>query len=411
MEDKKNTVAKTPDATNLLHFKAGAYITLEGKDLGTSFFIIRKGRVQLTRNKHFFQEGEERILEAGGIFGVVSALSSHNYMETAFALTDIDLLQVKAALYGQFVQQNPNLAQSVLLHLSRRKRLLINGLEREILGKTNPEGEAQLYQTAESYSLQGLFEPAYRAYSLYIMYYPNGEKVNDAKDHLQKITARVKFANLNFKPEENSRSYPKDSVIFTEGEPGDELYIIQSGMVKASKVTDTGEVMLAILRPGAIFGEMAVLERHARTYTAIVLQDSIILTIQKAEFQEWLRARPQFVSLLSVQMAGRIWLYYKQLDYCRMEDPVARVYNALLVQLQEERVPLQFPEAHNFDFGVKELLDLAGVSQKEGTQALRDLSQSTQIMLGQTNIHISDVTEIYRRCEYLRKVQRLGEKK
>ena len=65
------------------------------------------------------------------------------------------------------------------------------------------------------------------------------------------------------------RCYREEQVIFREGEPGDGLFILISGSVRISKRSATGEEALAILEPGAFFGEMALIDFLPRAADAI----------------------------------------------------------------------------------------------------------------------------------------------
>jgi CRP/FNR family cyclic AMP-dependent transcriptional regulator len=70
--------------------------------------------------------------------------------------------------------------------------------------------------------------------------------------------------------------------IFTDGEPGDCLYVVMEGQVRISITTPAlGEEALAIMGPGDSFGEMAVVDRdpNGRSATAITHQDVALLTI------------------------------------------------------------------------------------------------------------------------------------
>ena len=62
------------------------------------------------------------------------------------------------------------------------------------------------------------------------------------------------------------RNYPKNSMIILEEEFGDIVFIIVTGTVKITRVNDEGkEVILSLLGPGEIFGEMAILDGEARS--------------------------------------------------------------------------------------------------------------------------------------------------
>lgn len=74
--------------------------------------------------------------------------------------------------------------------------------------------------------------------------------------------------------------------IFKEGEPGNRFYLIVSGDVRISRdIPGSGEEALAILQPGACFGEMAVFDRSERSTDAIANTDCTLLTIARPDFE------------------------------------------------------------------------------------------------------------------------------
>ena len=74
--------------------------------------------------------------------------------------------------------------------------------------------------------------------------------------------------------------------IFREGEHGNRLYLIVDGDVRISRdVPGSGEEALAILKPGALFGEMAVFDRSERSTHAISNGGTTVLTISRADFE------------------------------------------------------------------------------------------------------------------------------
>src|SRR3982751_2347088 len=73
--------------------------------------------------------------------------------------------------------------------------------------------------------------------------------------------------------------------IFHEGEHGNRLYLIVNGEVRISRdVPGSGEEALAVLKPGALFGEMAVFDRSERSTHAISNGGTTVLTISRADF-------------------------------------------------------------------------------------------------------------------------------
>jgi CRP/FNR family transcriptional regulator, cyclic AMP receptor protein len=74
--------------------------------------------------------------------------------------------------------------------------------------------------------------------------------------------------------------------IFREGEHGNRLYLIVEGEVRISRdVPGSGEEALAVLKPGAVFGEMAVFDRTERSTHAISNGGTTVLTISRPDFE------------------------------------------------------------------------------------------------------------------------------
>src|SRR5258707_1787581 len=80
--------------------------------------------------------------------------------------------------------------------------------------------------------------------------------------------------------------YESGEYIFREGEAGNRLYLIVSGEVRISRdVPGSGEEALAVLKPGALFGEMSVFDRSERSTHAIANGGCTLLTITPPDFE------------------------------------------------------------------------------------------------------------------------------
>lgn len=84
-----------------------------------------------------------------------------------------------------------------------------------------------------------------------------------------------------------TKRYEPGEFIFHEGEPGNRLFIVVGGEVRISRqIPGAGEEALAVLMPGALFGEMAVFDRSERSTDAISHGGTDLVTISRAEFEE-----------------------------------------------------------------------------------------------------------------------------
>jgi len=97
------------------------------------------------------------------------------------------------------------------------------------------------------------------------------------------------------------RRYPAESVIFREGDAGDALYVIAQGRVRISRRIAGGEEALAILGPGEIFGEMAILdpESTGRSADARAHEEVLLLALTRARFEGMEKADPDGCADLS----------------------------------------------------------------------------------------------------------------
>jgi len=82
-----------------------------------------------------------------------------------------------------------------------------------------------------------------------------------------------------------------DEYVFREGDEGDRLYLIVKGAVRISRqVPGTGEEAITVLKKGACFGEMAMLDPSTRSTDAIVDSRCELLTIAREDFDALLEA-------------------------------------------------------------------------------------------------------------------------
>ena len=91
------------------------------------------------------------------------------------------------------------------------------------------------------------------------------------------------------------RTYEPAERIITEGDPGDSMYFIRSGLVKVSTDTPAGMVELGELKPGDYFGEVSLLNRVKRTATISALELTEVLVLDRAALD---RLRPQIPDLI-----------------------------------------------------------------------------------------------------------------
>ena len=98
-----------------------------------------------------------------------------------------------------------------------------------------------------------------------------------------------------------------DQVLFVADDPGDGCYRIEKGLLKVSIVSGSGdERILAILGPGAIVGELAVLDGLPRSASVLALRDSDLLFVSKPKFDQYAHNHPELYQHLLMVLASRL---------------------------------------------------------------------------------------------------------
>ncbi|MEM8933608.1 MAG: cyclic nucleotide-binding domain-containing protein, partial [Acidobacteriota bacterium] len=106
--------------------------------------------------------------------------------------------------------------------------------------------------------------------------------------------------------ERYAKSYPAEAVIFSEGDLGTEMYIIQEGKIEIVKLFKGEQRRLAVLSQGDFFGEMAILEDLPRTATAVAKSEVRILAIDGSTFDTMLRKNPEIAVRMMRKLSRRL---------------------------------------------------------------------------------------------------------
>ncbi len=390
-------------------YKSGSFIFIEGQKESKNFYIIRSGKVQVTKEFQIVEEGAPPFLGPGDFFGVVSCMSGHPRIETARALTDVVLISILREQFGELIRRNAPVAMKIIRSFSKKLRFFDSEITRRTLKKSAEENPEFLFDIGEYYFNQKQYNKAAYAYQKFLKYCPNHPNESQAKMRLQ--TMGMPFEPAPVPTSGLARQYPSDSMIFSEHEPGEELYIIQQGKVKITKIINNQEVLLAVLQPGDIFGEMALLENKPRSASAIAYGDVVVLAVNKANFETMVVSQPQIATKLIQLLSERIWTAYKQLANLFFKDPLARLYDTLLTQVLKKRIPIEHKAEFTFDFGPQELIKMVGFNEDEGNMLIRKLFENKKFSLVNGKIHISDLDELEKQVSYYKKMQELEHKR
>jgi CRP-like cAMP-binding protein len=385
-----------------------SYIYVEGKANADKLYIVKEGKVRIIR-----EAGDSQGTETGpgDMFGVVSVMASHGYIESAVAITDVVLLVIERKQYGDLIRKANTVAIKNIKQFSIRMRELNDALSKQMLksGKeieSAAEDSSVLFKIGEYYENARKLNQALYSYEQYLIHCPNAQNIDEVNKKIETIKNYSQSSRPEYPPNTMVQTYPKECLLFAEGEKGNNLFIIQNGSVKITKIVNNQEIVLAVLGKSDIFGEMAMLDDKPRAATAEVYEDCTLLAVNRDNFSKLISDQPDMVVKLTSMMSERIWLLYRQLDNTFIENPLGRLFDALIIQLEKNRVDLNSKDPYQCSFGYKELLGMAGIADVPGDGLYNKFIAAKKVTINNDKIQVNNVSDTLKEAEFYRKAQK-----
>jgi CRP-like cAMP-binding protein len=196
------------------------------------------------------------------------------------------------------------------------------------------------------------------------------------------------------------REFRAGDVLFREGETGEEMYVIQSGLVQLLKRVGTDERPLATLGRGEFLGEMAILNGKPRTATAVVLEDAKCLVIDGKTLEAMITKNPEIALRLVKKLARRLDAADEMIQILMNPDPKARVMLGL--KRHAEGFGEQTPDGIRVNTSTVDLAREVGVDESQVIDVLTRLGRlriAWEDDLG--SIVIADVGRLLEFMEFL----------
>ena len=385
----------------IVSFKSGTYLVVEGKADNDHFYIIQQGSVQCQKATG---SGITPVRYGPGDFvGVVPCMSGHLQIETAIALTDVTAISVRKDQYPDLIAQNTPVALKIIKTFANRMRVMNEMLTKATLHSVVQENYEHIFNVARYYEKNNRNDIAVFAYYQYLKTKPTTPNAEIAKK--QFIALKPRTNAVFFEPTPDlTRSYPKETMIFSESQSGADMFIIQHGEVTISKVVNGNEVTLAVLKKGDMFGEMALLENKPRSASAIAHSDCVLMVVNRANFNQMVTSQPQLVAKLTTTLADRLWSMYRQLDNAALGDPLAKMIDMLSLQIEKQKISIGMnKQSMQTELTPKDLVNMCGLTNQMQAQAIYDFEQQPNFKIEGGKIYIKDLLELTKQAAFYRK--------
>ena len=386
----------------IINFKKDSYLVVEGKADSDRFFIIQKGHVECYKSAG--TGIQPFMLGPGDFVGVVPCMSGHLQIETAVAMTDVTAISVRRDQYSELIVNNTPVALKIIRTFAARMRQMNEMLTIATLNTVVTDSSEQILKVAEYYENTMKKDIAVFAYYQYLKTRPIGPQAELAKKKFIQLKQRTNA--VYFEPTQDlTREYPKDTMIFSESQKGNDMFIIQSGEVAISKVVDGNEVTLAVLKKGDMFGEMALLENKPRSASAIAHSNCRLMVVNHANFNQMVTTQPQLISRLTTTLAERLWSMYRQLDNANISDPNQKMLDMLSLQIEKQKINPEKLEAKGIqtELTALDLANMCGIPKEQQPSVIYNFQQSPHIKLVDMKIFIKDAPELLKQTAFYRK--------
>ena len=129
--------------------------------------------------------------------------------------------------------------------------------------------------------------------------------------------------------------YPARTTLFEKGDPGSNMMLVQRGRVKICTRSDDGkEVIFNLVKPGELFGEIALLDGAPRTASAVTLDPCELLVLDRRDFIPFLQRHPEACMRLIEVLCERLRRTSEMVENLLFLEGEARLARSL-VQLAE----------------------------------------------------------------------------
>ena len=208
------------------------------------------------------------------------------------------------------------------------------------------------------------------------------KELNDSgKENLNKITLM--------------QNYPKAQPIYFAHDPSNSIFFLKKGRVKITRTSPEGrEMIMTLINPGEVFGEMSIIEDGDRTDYAIALDDCLICAVSKQDFREFLSKNPVLNMKITKLIGFRLRKFTKQIENLVFKDAAQRVVFFLL-SLAEEQGKMIGHEIFVKPFLThRDIGELTACSRQTVNTVLTDLREKGIISFDRKKLIISKKEEL-----------------
>ncbi len=187
------------------------------------------------------------------------------------------------------------------------------------------------------------------------------------------------------------RTYESGQAVFREGDSGDTCYVVREGAVRVTRRHSDGRVItLAELRPGAIFGELAMFGSEVRSASVEALEHTRALAILAGDMRRIMVQHPEIAVKMLEGLADRLRAANERISRQSFQTVAGRVASALLGQVTARSTDGDLDRDIVIEATQAEIAQLAGASRESASRFLAKLERAGLITTGRGRVVVHE---------------------
>ena len=185
------------------------------------------------------------------------------------------------------------------------------------------------------------------------------------------------------------RSYPADTRVFHEGDPGDACYIVRDGSCRVTREHPDGRaITLATLGPGAIFGELAMLDGERRSASVEATESTELLALPAGDMRRLIREHAEMAEKLVIALTRRLREANERISRQSFQTVPSRVAGVLNQLLAEDALTPLVKDGVTIRLRQSDLAQLAGTSRESVSRFLATLERAGVVQVGRGRVTV-----------------------
>lgn len=197
-------------------------------------------------------------------------------------------------------------------------------------------------------------------------------------------------------------------VLFREGDPGDEMYLIKSGKIKIIKKVGDDIKVLAVLTEGEFFGEMSVIDGSPRSATSVAGGETHLIIFDKTAFKKKIGEEP-LVEYIVTELTRRLRAADEQIKFLMIKSEEKRLIAYLITKAQESGIKQDDGAILlNFTFTYENTASAVGISVKKLTRMLAQLQAANLVGVMNNKLLVRNVENMEEYLRYISLKEKFG---